>query len=866
MKKISILSFMLSAVLVFSSVSFAFADDKSEQEYSVSPIVKELVESVGVDAEVNARTITRAMFCEYLAHAAGNLVSICTPNTIRFEDVPIDSAYAPYIHAVSAAGLLNGVSFGTFAPDVPISTLDAIVALVRLAGYNELAAAKGGYPTGYMAVAGSIGITEGIITDNTPLNGEKLINLIYNTLHADVYQLVGMGDYDKYASYKGENVLKLYHNIHEINACVTANRYTSLSSESTNCKKDEIELDKSIYKYAYNSPCELIGQNVTAYVKMNSNSKTGTVLCISIDENNNKIITLSSDDDLSIDGYKLFYIDGSKTKTAALKRGFTLIYNSKNFSKAVPSDLVANDSALTLIDRDLNGEYETVIMNQAITTIVVNIDRTEYIIYGENDFCINYNSVDNSSSFEITDTQGKELFIDEVKKNNVLTVYKSKDNSYIKAVMSDIKVSGQVTAKDEVSKTVYVTDASGEKEYKISSGYEDRFTVGMTGAFFLDSLGRILCPDNVETKNWEYGYLAAVSFNNGLDSSRLKIYTASGFETFECSNKLIIDGRREDINKTSNNAIVKNATLYPQAVRYQLDSDNRLKIIDTVEVGTESDSMKETKFENISYFNSGFKCFENVCVLGDKTLAVKVPLSPKYSNDEDYYSKSANMFIKNKKQNTFAAYDMDEFLVPRLIVVKNDSTTVGEGLNDYSAMGIVTEKIRALNNEGEDRNALHITDLSGVKSTVYFENDDTGYADVEFGDIILYLADETNNIKEWKYDLDYSVSVSKNTYISYDSFTKYMGYPYAKSGTYFSFLNSFNNPDLEETQEHLLTFPVKVMKFMEVDFETKEVSVSSYEYVGEYKHNKNTDSISYVKVYGGGSQYKDMLITYKNCR
>ncbi len=144
MKKLSLI---IALVLIICFSTSIFAVESYNQGFG----------DVGIDywassyiAEMNSRgvingypdgnfypdnTVTRAEFAKIMVCAAG--MSMTSPSSQRFEDVPVGEWYAPYVEA--ACPYLSGYEYdgkNYYNPDTPALREDIAVALVKLKGYS----------------------------------------------------------------------------------------------------------------------------------------------------------------------------------------------------------------------------------------------------------------------------------------------------------------------------------------------------------------------------------------------------------------------------------------------------------------------------------------------------------------------------------------------------------------------------------------------------------------------------------------------------------------------------------------------------------------------------------------------------------
>ena len=128
--------------------------------------------------------ITRAEYAAVVYRATR--LSPLPGNTV-FADVPASHWASEFIKAATQAGLIkgrglvNGVNI--FDPEANISYDEAVTLVVRSLGYETLAQANGGYPTGYLVVANQKGLLQGISGNlSMPATRALVAQLTFNAL------------------------------------------------------------------------------------------------------------------------------------------------------------------------------------------------------------------------------------------------------------------------------------------------------------------------------------------------------------------------------------------------------------------------------------------------------------------------------------------------------------------------------------------------------------------------------------------------------------------------------------------------------------------------------------------------------------
>lgn len=124
----------------------------------VSADSKGLLKGMDVLGELVTRADTDYVRRDEFAAVAATLMGLNVqgPSATAFGDVTQDNIYGAAIRTVNEGSIMNGVNSYEFAPASTITLQEAVVAYIRLLGYEVWAKAKGGYPAGYNQVATSL--------------------------------------------------------------------------------------------------------------------------------------------------------------------------------------------------------------------------------------------------------------------------------------------------------------------------------------------------------------------------------------------------------------------------------------------------------------------------------------------------------------------------------------------------------------------------------------------------------------------------------------------------------------------------------------------------------------------------------------
>ena len=132
--------------------------------------------------------LTRAQFCKMAVYAMDGESELGLYRTVTvFPDVKPSHWASAYINmAAKGKGVIAGYADGRFHPEKTITVGQAVTILLRLLGYTD-ENVGGIWPHGYMAVAQTIGLTDGVSGDGyTALTRGQAARLFLNLLRSDM--------------------------------------------------------------------------------------------------------------------------------------------------------------------------------------------------------------------------------------------------------------------------------------------------------------------------------------------------------------------------------------------------------------------------------------------------------------------------------------------------------------------------------------------------------------------------------------------------------------------------------------------------------------------------------------------------------
>lgn len=882
MKKILLLilavSLMAGAVVIAEEVPEG--DTVPANSLTQSDQVKiQLLTYLGVISKApEAAPATRGNFAAYLTALTNLQITAAKNDTAPFSDVKKGAPNASYIKAVTELGYMNGTQEGLFEPDKAITAVEAATALLRMMGYQEYAAARGGYPTGYLAIASEQRLFMGIDTGKEELDEIDVMRLCYNAATAPLLQLTSVGENRGYEAVKGRTLLSEYHKIYDGKGLVTANKYTATYTQTQTCGEDEIEIDKTKYACAKEIDQSLLGRNVEFFYQDNSKYDLPYLVAAGERSGKNQSLTIPAKDIASAGSGKLsYYVEGEKKKTVSLKTSFDYILNMRAETDYTSiEDIMIPDGALTLVDNDGDDIYDIVFAERLETYVVSGIDPNLFAIYCEGGV-VEFDPYQSGVYFDILLTNGEgeqsRADINEIKNGNVISVYASSDRKYTKILVSSATAEGEVTAKDD--DYVYIgKDNAYETLPKCNT---DIIRTGKTIKAYLDVFGRIVKVEEIEdARGFQYGYLIDAAPMGGIKSLvQLQIMTAAGAQVFDARTSLYVDGIKGVNIENGNSALYENGKVKRQALRFRVDNEDYIDAIDTEAKGGNGRDEALDSFELVTTgglrYSSSFNSFGNRFKVGNSTLIVGIP-SQDADQAENY---RLGHSFENWTSQTMSVYDVDEDCEPKLITYVSTTSSKVPDLTEYSSVGIVKKIIRGANEDGNEVDCVELMTSTGAQ-TFNVSEDCPGYVSSEKGnpsfvpgDVILYAVNTDKELANFFHHFKFSTQAVQSTKNGY--FQLIYGRAYSKHTNYFTVLNK--NMEIGEPVDDLsarVLAPATGGTFYYVTMGrkndgtpyVKNIQKTTYDSLTTAKDNLGQECLVYCRTYQDGRLYDCVMYQY----
>ncbi len=596
-------------------------------------------------------TVTRAQMAAIICRMLGyeDQAQSSMGSTV-FNDVAADHWASGYINVAQAQQIINGYGDGNYGPEDLVTYEQAVKMIVSALGYDLPATQKGGYPTGYLAIASAQGITKnanGRVGDAAAR--ATVAVLVYNALEVDLFEQDSWST-DGGDSFSGANanILTRYLNIQKFEGVVTATPLTNATSSSY--KKDDkakfslgtgteywdyvdgdfvlkntgVPSTAGINASLVDDVNKYLGKKVVAYIGEYADNTTGDRMLYAIAEKNgaNETMTINVAQlvSASTTANKIEYkVPGSvKTYDVALNSALTGYVNFdsktntdiKAANTALDTTLATNDFAalaptggsIELIDSDptVTG-YDVAIITKYNAEAVVKAVETVRDVVKFDTYVGIIAKFDKEAEDElaIVYKDGVVASIDDIAEGDTVNVAQvnATANKVRVFYVSSASVTGTVEGYQPTNDEVYI----GGETYKpsIASGYAGNLgannsfdLAGKEGIFYLNVDGQIAYADASAAKG-NYGLILNVGKSGSLGAYAVTVALADGtVATYDLASKLVWNtGSAQDAATVAGNiaAIMQttNATTSYAAAEAYTHADVAAKLLCTVKLNAD---------------------------------------------------------------------------------------------------------------------------------------------------------------------------------------------------------------------------------------------------------------------------------------
>ena len=560
-----VLALVIAFSMMLSVVAFAsYNDVAADAEYAGAVELLSALEIIKGDDLGNFNpdnTITRAEMAAIVCRAKGleNAANGAKGFT-AFNDVAADHWASGYVNLASQNGIINGYGDGNFGPEDTVTYEQAVKMLVCALGFEPMAATKGGFPTGYLVVANTYGVTEGV-TATVEAPRKTVAQLVYNALSTPMMDQTTFGADAEYEIFDGKKERDYKTLLTEMDIYIAEGVVGDKNGDSVIVTIKETS-DCETFKKGATEDFVIADTNIASYknqyVEIYAKEDGRDFVTIAVVASNlGETLTILSDDIVKLldkEGKAAtsftdlaeieYYVDSANSnKTKTVKIAVTEMEFNKGEGKF--SDLSLDDVEVQLIENDGNNTYDAIVATQ------YQSDRVEYVeedklglkLAGTVKFDFDAEENDETTII-LVDDAGKELTLADFAEDDVVAYVwdtKNVDNrKYIKVVkLTNATVTGAVDEsyvdegdkKDETDDIYYVVIDGNEYV-----DYTKKLKTGDEGSFYIGITGKIIDYDaTLAGENYAFILEGAISKNSfTADQWQLKLLTKEdGIVTYD---------------------------------------------------------------------------------------------------------------------------------------------------------------------------------------------------------------------------------------------------------------------------------------------------------------------------------------------
>ena len=746
-----VLSLCCAFLILFTAANTAYAEDDTaanavSEEYGHKI---EVLNALGItDVQENgfsiAAPVTREMFSKGIAAMMIDDISALSIEPVG--DLDADDTGMLYLMSV---GIIKGTEENVYEPDSNVTLEQAAKIAVSALGFDDVAAYKGGYSSGYVTEGRRIGLLDGIsISQDAELCMGDYIKLLYNLLDIDVLEPESFGGVNTYQRVDGNTLIYVYRNISKGKGLVSANKFSGLYSKDGATYDESVEIDGEYYQCGETKAEDYLGIQSEFYYYDFEDGTEKTLLYITPAKENKRL--LIDYDDLSYSaGVYTYTNERGTSKKIQIPSNAVIMYNGVFQSEFDKIKFVPSYGSVEFVSNDGDSSYEVIKIQDIALTIVLSVATDGTAIYDKYDTDNNI-YLEEEEEYSVTLANGKEGTVYNINKDNIVEAVKIEYDGrwYYKLRVVTNSVTGtiqSIEAGNEADGEIYVDN----EKYTVSSRLEELLergdifppSLGKEYVFLLNSKGEIADITDGSEKAFRLGYFKRFSVveDEELEEKRMiKLFDESGaWEYYELAEKIKLNGSSVKSNDISGMDIY-----IGKVCKYELNVAGE---VTSLYFPSETDkkfravfSMKEPYYRR--YYGSpvfGPKSLDDGITCSIKSSAVVFVIPNAAENiDERIYSYQYAVIPPSKLANYTSFGNVDIYNTDGDIGIGDVAVVTmkahGYATNLYSTRPVLVNKCRSYWDDGEMK--TEVTALTNGNEIKFLVEDlRTNGADLPFG-------------------------------------------------------------------------------------------------------------------------------------
>lgn len=503
----------------------------------------------------------------------------------EFEDVQETDEFYSYIKTVVDRGFMVGVSETKFMPDAPMTYMQFLKVILCVMGYKDMAELRGGYPSGYLSIAGNIGFRKINGKDyNSHITLEEVAYIIRENLDTPIatFEYEGGGGWKIRYDDKlfGEEILGIYKYTNRVNAIGKLNLYDDGEYGENTVLVGETLFDIS---EGYEIDEKFFGRDVTVYYTEDDGDKGPVIYAEQTGKDDAVTFSIDKLEDFKSDS--ITYLDGARLRTVKTKNGAYFISNGEQVLTYGKENFDFDYGEVTLIRSKGESAYNIIVVSGYNSVYVSGIDSTNQIIYTSSGKRIEF--PEDEDNYKIT-KNGEEKGFSDISIDSIIDV--SESTNRIKINIPDSQKSIMVKSTGSGDGGKYIITGESEKLNFADSFLESTSyiapKVGVEYTVLLNCNGDIAWI-KAGAASGNVGYFLKAIYDRENESAMLKLLKEDGeTEVITCSKKLTIcdenDVEHKNITEDKVSGYFENddGSSFSGLLRYTLDTDGKIKKIE----------------------------------------------------------------------------------------------------------------------------------------------------------------------------------------------------------------------------------------------------------------------------------------------
>ncbi len=759
-----LIALVLSVFVAFSSCAMTvFGEEASDTQTTVSADV-EFAKALGIFADdvVPEETVKRIDLAKCILNIILKGTELSTEDgSLLFDDVEYDDS--GYADAISKAGIMGGVGNRQFAPGDSVTYSQVLKVFVSFLGYDVKAQGLGGYPSGYMAVATQLGITDKYAPyGDSFVTWESLASMFKRSLGVPLFQVVSYKDSTFiYNPNLEKDYLREYFGIQRYSDVINGVYGTNVIGYA-DVEYDEILLGTTVFRFNTDvfDLSEKLGYKIEAYYADNGDHNE----ILYYDEYDNGVISL---DGREVEGFEggILYYNGKKEKKLKINTETNIIYNGKNCSTYDEDifsvwNLSSMDGSLKAIDNNSDGTYDFIILDAYESYVVGSIIGDTIVPKYRTGSYVDISSYVEGENLLFYNLKGKPISIEKVVKGCIISVSHDIDGNVSKIIVTTDSYTGEID-EIEVENGRYYLTVDGTRytpsEVLKLNPQIKTLRAGQKVTMMFNKGGLLSDVDALAFQIIETAYLYAAKKGKGLDaqnSATIRAFSSGGFfQNYDLAEHVeVVWGSETDVKKPHEVLAILGKTnetdVTRQVINFKKNDEGKINWINIASDNERNidglyrydlDAMGMTGSKN--YLGNGFE--GKLLVSGTSVFSVPTEAN-RY--DEDVYF--VGSLTNNKNFTLSEAYgDEKNGNVAHSIVILNDKSGTFKNSPGYMIVESVTNAV-----DYDSTPSVKITGYIAGAQKEYFGDENvlksvTG-SNPEKGDLIKFTLDREGRISE----------------------------------------------------------------------------------------------------------------------